>query len=106
MYNEAKVAPMKTKEDIQVSLARLKEMLRREYGVTEIGLFGSCVRGEQGPESDVDILVSFEKPVSLLTLVALENRLCDLLGVRVDVVPKDDVRAELKDEILTSAVYI
>ena len=97
---------MKSKEDIQASLAGLKDTLRREYGVTEIGLFGSCVRGEQGPESDVDILVSFEKPVSLLTLVALENRLCDLLGVRVDVVPKDDVRAELKDEILTSAVYI
>jgi predicted nucleotidyltransferase len=103
MYN---VANMKTKEDIQASLAGLKETLKREYGVTEIGLFGSFLRGEQQPESDVDILVAFERPMGLFEFVGLKHYLSDVLGVQVDLVMKKALRPAIGDRILREVIYV
>jgi hypothetical protein len=55
--------------------------------------------------SDVDLLVEFSKPISLLTLVSLENYLSEIIGVKADVVPKEDIRVELKDRILQETVF-
>ncbi len=52
------------------------------------------------------MLVEFDEPVSLLWLVKVEIYLSELLGVKVDVVPKKDVRPELKERILKEAVYL
>ena len=60
----------------------------REYRPRYIGVFGSYARREQSPDSDLDLLVEFEGMVDLLTLVHLENRLSELLGVKVDLVTK------------------
>jgi len=54
----------------------------------------------------VDILVSFYEPISLLKLVSLENFLTDLTGVKVDIVPKEDIRPELKERILGEVIYL
>ncbi len=54
----------------------------------------------------LDVLVEFDEPVSLLWLVKVENYLSELLGVKVDLVPKKDVRPELKERILKEAVYL
>ena len=68
------------------------EILRRhraelqEAGVKSLKLFGSVVRGESRPESDIDILVEFCKPVGLLAFVRLKQRLAELLGAPVDLV--------------------
>lgn len=97
---------MKNLKEIQALLARYKEDLRARYGVREIGIFGSYVRGEAKEESDVDILVDFENPLSLLRIVALENELQDLLGMKVDLVPKKSVRKELEKEILNEVVLV
>ncbi len=97
---------MKNLEDIKRILELHKEDFRIMYGVKGIGIFGSYIRGEQREDSDIDILVEFEKAVSLLKVVSLENYLNDLLEMRVDVVPQEDVRAELQDEIFREAVYI
>jgi predicted nucleotidyltransferase len=59
-----------------------REELCRNYGVRELGIFGSYVRGEQRPDSDVDILVDFDEVPSLLRFVHLENHLSDLLVQR------------------------
>jgi len=104
--NESKDNPMKSKEEIRTSLAGLKDTLRREYGVTEIGLFGSCVRGEQGPESDVDILVDFEKPLGLFEFVDLKYYLSDALGIRVDLVMKKALRPAIGERILREVIYV
>ena len=72
----------------------------------EIGIFGSCIRGEQKKQSDTDVLVEFEEPVSLLGVVRLENFLTDLVGIKVDLVPKRDVRPELKERIYKEVVYL
>ena len=97
---------MKSKEDIQASLAGLKDTLRREYGVTEIGLFGSCVRGDQGAESDVDILVDFERPLGLLEFVGLKYYLSEALDIRVDLVMKKALRPAIGERILREVVYV
>lgn len=91
---------------IKEILAKYKNLLHEKYSVANIGIFGSYVRQEQKETSDVDILVEFDKPVSLLRIVSLENYLSDILGVKVDVVPKKNIRKELKDHILKEAVPV
>ncbi len=62
--------------------------LRKRYNVKYLGVFGSHVRGERKPGSDLDILVEFSKAPGLLEFVNLENHLSEILGVKVDLVPK------------------
>lgn len=95
-----------TLSEIKRLLVLSKRELNEKFSVREIGLFGSYVRNEQKPVSDLDILVDFEKPVSLMKIVALENFLNDMLGIKTDVVPKDDVRSELRNIIYEETVYI
>lgn len=97
---------MKSLKEIKEIIGKHKRELRENYGVTETGIFGSYVRGEQKKSSDVDVLVEFEKPVSLLRLVEVENYLSDLLKTKVDLVPKEDIRSELKERILKEVVYL
>lgn len=93
-------------EEFQQELAAMKPELRREYHVREIGLFGSYVRNEQTDESDLDILVEFEEPVSLLDLVRLERDLSDRLGVAVDLVTKGSLKPGIEERVTESVVYV
>ena len=62
-------------------------IVAKEFPVTKIELFGSYARGNNKPESDVDLLVEFDTDaVSLLTLSAIRFRFEDILGVSVDIV--------------------
>ena len=97
---------MKTIEEIKETLTEHKERLRARFKVKELGIFGSYVRREEKERSDIDILVEFEEPVSLLGLVSLENQLSDLFCVNVDRVPKGDIRPELKEKIIKEVVYL
>jgi hypothetical protein len=83
-----------------------KTLLRERYNINRIGVFGSYARGDTHSGSDVDVLVEFSEPISLIQLVSLENYLSDIVGLKVDVVPKEDIRKELKDTILKDAVYV
>ena len=56
------------------------------YGVSCIALFGSTARGDDSPESDVDLLVAFKEPVGLFALAHLRRELGERLGRRVDLV--------------------
>jgi predicted nucleotidyltransferase len=93
-------------EKIKKIIAEHRDELRREYRIIEIGIFGSYIRGEQKRKSDIDILVKFNEPVSLLDLVGAENYLSELLKIKVDLIPKEDLRPELKDIILKETVYV
>jgi predicted nucleotidyltransferase len=75
------------------------------YHVTELSLFGSAARGALRPGSDVDLLVVFEEGavVTLFTLIDLQTELSELLGRRVDLVPKGGLKATLKAEVLAEA---
>jgi len=93
-------------EQIKIIISRHKRELSRKYAVRQIGLFGSVVTGKATKNSDIDILVDFSKPVSLLKLVRLENYLSDLFKLKVDLVPKQDIRTELRERILSQTLYL
>jgi hypothetical protein len=97
-----------TLEEVKKILKAHKTEVSRKYRVTEIGVFGSFVRGEQKKRSDIDILVEF-KPRNipgLLKLIEMEIYLEKLLRKKVDVVIKSGIRPELKKGILKEVVYI
>lgn len=97
---------MKSIEEIKQNLFALKKEIHKRYRVKEIGIFGSCVRGEQKTGSDIDIYVDYEETPSLLDIVDLENYLSDELKEKVDLVPRECIRPELEKYILPSVVRI
>ena len=74
---------MKTLEDIQHILIQHKGVLRERFGVCRLAVFGSYARREATSQSDVDILVEFERPIGW-EIVDLHNYLETVLGVKVD----------------------
>ncbi len=74
------------------------------HGALNVRLFGSVVRGEAGPSSDVDVLVDMEPGRSLLDLGGLLMDLQDLLGCKVDVVTAKGLRERIRDRVLAEAV--
>ena len=72
----------------------------RAHGVRQLLLFGSVARGTAGPASDVDLAAEFDRPVGLFALVRLRRFLEELLGRRVDLVPMDGLRPEVRSAVL------
>ena len=81
-------------------------VLAERYSVETLEVFGSYVRDEQKKDSDLDILVTFKEEPSLLTFIAIENYLSDLLGVKVDLVMKDSLKPVIGKNILREAVPV
>ena len=77
-------------------------------GISEIGIFGSYVRGEQNDTSDVDILIDLVRPskLDLLQLLSLENDLREELGVPVDLVIKTSLKPNMRKSVLSEVVYL
>jgi predicted nucleotidyltransferase len=99
---------MKTLPEIVQLLQAEKPYLAEQFGVTIVGVFGSYVRHEQRPGSDLDILVELERPprISLIGLVELEHYLSDLLGVEVDIAIKENLRRRIGKRILSEVVAV
>ena len=99
---------MKTLAEIQQLLKEQKPYLAQEYGITEIGVFGSYVRGEQGADSDIDVLIALERPprIDLFDLVELEYHLSELLGIKADVAIKENLRKRIGRRILSEVVLL
>jgi predicted nucleotidyltransferase len=86
-------------------LKNLEDEIRRKYKAEIIGIFGSYARGEQRKGSDIDIIVEFDKGATLFDVVGLSLFLEEKLKIKkVDIVPKDAVREELKEEIFKEVV--
>ena len=92
---------MATKAPLEILRSHQAEL--REAGVKSLKLFGSVVRGEAGPKSDIDILVEFSRPIGLLAFVGLKQRLAELLGRPVDLVTPEALKSPLRDGILNEA---
>ena len=75
-------------------------------GASNPRLFGSVARGDERSDSDVDILVNEKPRLSLFTLVALEEELAALLGVKVDVVTDGEIPARARSRIYAEAVAL
>lgn len=95
---------MITLEEIRDVLKEQRDLLTERYGITIVGIFGSRLRGEGSSDSDLDLLAEILRPVSLLEVVGAELHLSEVLGVKVDLVPKRSLREELRETILKDAI--
>ena len=80
--------------------------LRDRYGVESLGIFGSYMRGEQREDSDLDVLVEFNRSIGLFDFTALELHLSELLGVGVDLVMRSALRRRIGKRILEEVVLV
>lgn len=95
--------------EVQRIRLRLRQRLptyTSRYQVKSLGVFGSYVRGEQGPQSDVDVLVEFHQAPSLLEFLAFEHELEDLLGIKVDLVMREALKPAIGRHILREVVPV
>ncbi len=97
---------MKTLNEIKELIEIHKDELSQQYGLKEIGVFGSYVRGSQREDSDLDILIEFEKPVGFVKFLRLESKLSELLGVRVEMVTKKALKPFIGKRILQEVIYV
>jgi len=93
-------------ERITSTLECLRDTIREKYNAEIVGIFGSYVRGEQKDISDLDVLVRFLECATLFNLAGLANFLEEKLAVRVDIVPIDTIREEIRENVLKEAVYL
>ena len=80
--------------------------LRTFHHVDSLAVFGSIVRDEAGPESDIDVLVAFDCPVGLFELAAVQGYLESILGCKVDLGTPDALRPELREYILQETIRV
>jgi len=76
----------------------LVDILSR-HDASRIAIFGSRVRGEERPDSDLDVLVSFGRAKSLLRLIAIERELSESLGIKVDLLTETALSPHLRERI-------
>lgn len=81
-------------------------ILHEKYHVKKLGIFGSFARGEQNPESDIDMIVEFESPVGFFEFIRLENYLSETLGAKVDLVTERALKPSIKESVLKETVYV
>jgi predicted nucleotidyltransferase len=82
------------------TLNTLKPQLAHQYHIKRFGLFGSVIRGEQSPDSDIDILVEFEIPPSIFGFLELEETLEEALMAPVDLVDIEGIKPLIRSKIL------
>jgi len=77
----------------------------RGHGIRKLSLFGSVLRDDFGPDSDVDVLVEFlpEAPLSLFRLVAMEEELSAIVGWKVDLRTPEELSPYFRDKVLATA---
>ncbi|MBI5555386.1 MAG: nucleotidyltransferase family protein [Elusimicrobia bacterium] len=97
---------MQQTDEIKSIVKQHKAELERDYKVKSLAIFGSYARGEQTKDSDVDILVEFDKVIDLFKFIELENYLSDIVYHKVDLIMKDALKPRIRDGILKEAVNI
>jgi predicted nucleotidyltransferase len=80
--------------------------LAAEHGFRNVRVFGSVARGEDGPDSDIDLLATFPDGLSLFDIGQVEVELGQILDEEVDLIPDDGLRTHVQDDILGEAVAL
>jgi uncharacterized protein len=81
-------------------------VLKVEYSIETLEVFGSYVRAEEQPGSDLDLLITFSEIPGLFKYIELENSLSDMLGVKVDLVMKDALKPAIGKRIIEEATLV
>ena len=88
---------------IRVDREKIAEFCRRHH-IRRLSLFGSVLRDDFQPDSDIDVLVTFEPgQVIGLRIVEIEDELTRLLGSRVDLVSEKYLNRRIRDQVLSAA---
>lgn len=93
-------------KEIEAILRARRDEMARNYGITEIGVLGSCIRGEATGESDIDILVAFDQPVGFFRFLEFEEQLSEWLGAKVDLVTRTALKPHIGRSILSEVVML
>lgn len=96
---------MKSRIEIENKIKELKPILSQKYFVEKIGYFGSFARNEQRKDSDIDILVSFRKPLGW-EFFDLKELLENELNLKVDLVSDKALKEQLREVILDNVKYV
>ena len=96
---------MITRNEILAKLSELKPTLKRDFAVSRIGLFGSFSDDTGSEDSDIDILVELEKPIGW-RFFTLEIFLEKIFNRKIDVVTKNALKSQIKDDILKQVKYV
>lgn len=96
--------------DRETVIAKLRahEEELKNAGVLHLSLFGSVARGAAGPDSDVDLIVEFDKSrrLTLIGAIGIENRIADLLGVSVDLAQQGNLKPRVQARAEREAVLV
>jgi predicted nucleotidyltransferase len=93
-------------DQLVAALRAMKPELEARYQIAELAVFGSYITGENRPPSDLDVLVSFREPPSLLQFIQLEGELSETLGVKVDLVMREALKPRIGERILKEMVTV
>jgi uncharacterized protein len=85
--------------DLKPKLDQLREVCR-ENGISRLGVFGSVARGEDTPESDVDLLIELSKPIGLIEFIRLEDKFVEVLERKVDLATEDSLHPLIRQSVL------
>ena len=94
------------RDDVLKVLADHRQEVRQQFSVTSLRLFGSVARDEATETSDVDVLVTFARPVGLFGLCALKDYLEQLLGCTVDVGTLDSLKPRIRARVLAESIDV
>jgi len=99
---------MVTKGEILDFLARNKQYFRDRYGISKIGLFGSYARSDQSSDSDIDLIVEFEKNTPNLYDIKreLKDYIKQNLNLNVDIAREKYIKLIYKDSIIKETIYV
>lgn len=96
---------METAQEIEKKLKKAKPYLQAEFGVDQIGYFGSFANGDYRPDSDVDVLVSFSRKVGW-RFFDLKDYLESMLNRKVDLVTERALKKQWREEVLNQVRYV
>jgi uncharacterized protein len=96
---------MKTMEEVKSIISQQKSRLHKEFGVTELAVFGSYSRNSQNEQSDIDIMVEFERPVGL-EFIELAFELERLLDLKVDLVSRKGIKPRYFESLKEELIYV
>lgn len=102
----------KIESDIIINSMSRKDIVEKiiqflsKEGAKKISIFGSFARGEENPESDIDIIVQFSQPKGLLEIVGLEQELSELIGRKVELLTEKSISPYILEKIKSEEVII
>ena len=92
--------------EIRERLCEAKKYLSDKYALSRLGVFGSYARGEETPESDIDILVEFSSTPDLFEFFEIEEYLEGLLRRKIDLVREKAIKTRIRDRVAKEVVYL